>query len=112
MGLLSSSQNDCRKSSDILTGISSDILSDILCISPDILSDSLSGISSDSLSESLFGTSSDILSGILSNTSSDIVSGLLSGKSSASRLLFGREHWSRVIAVEVRQGTLAANGRC
>ena len=30
MGLLSSSQNDCRKSSDILTGISSNILSDIL----------------------------------------------------------------------------------
>ena len=51
--LLSSSQNDCRKSSDILAGISSDILSDIL-----------SGIFSDSRSDSLFGTSSDILSGV------------------------------------------------
>ena len=40
--LLSISHTDCRKSSNILSGISSDILSDILCESPDILS----GISS------------------------------------------------------------------
>ena len=58
-----------------LSGISSDISSDILPgISSDILSDMLSGLSSDSLS----GTSSDILS----STFSDIFSHTLSGISS------------------------------
>ena len=76
------------------------MLSDILSDSPP---DILSGISSDILS----GISSDILSGI----SSDILSGVLSGKSSASRLRSGREHWPRMVAVDVRRGTLATDGR-
>ena len=61
--LLSTSRTDWRQSSDILSDISSNILSDILSdISSDIVSDILSGISP------------DILSGILSDISSDILS--------------------------------------
>ncbi len=67
---LSASHTDCRKSCGIL--------SDILCISPDILS----GISSDILSGISPGILSDILSNISSHAFSDILSGIRSGISS------------------------------
>ena len=117
--LRSPSHTDCRKSSDILSGRSSDILSDILCISPGILggissdilsgilcisADILSGISSDILSgissDVLSGISSDILSDILSGISSDILSDSLSGI--LSDILSG---------VQAREGTQAADDR-
>ena len=60
--VLSISHTDCRKSSDILYGVSSDILSDNLCISPHVLSSILSGIFSD-----ILGISIDILSDVLSD---------------------------------------------
>ena len=61
--LLSTSRTDWGQSADILSDISSNILSDILSdISSDIVSDILSGISP------------DISSGILSDISSDILS--------------------------------------
>ena len=66
-GLLFSSDISPGIVSDILSGISFDILSDI---SPDILSDNLSGISSDILSD----ISPDILPHILSGISFDILS--------------------------------------
>ena len=64
--LLSTSQTDWKQSSDILSDISFDILSDSLSdILSDISFDILSDISSDSLSDFLSDISFDILSGIL-----------------------------------------------
>ena len=61
--LLSTSRTDWRQSADILSDISSNILSDILSdISSDIVSDILSGISPDISSCILSDISSDILS--------------------------------------------------
>ena len=96
--LLSTSHTDCRKSSgtlsdilcispDILSDILSDISSDVLSgISPDILSDISSDILSDRSSDSLSDISSDILSDIDSDIlfaiSSNILSDILSGISS------------------------------
>ncbi len=73
--LLSTSQTDCRQSSDILSDISFDILSDI---SSDIVSDILSGISPGILSGILSDISYDILSGTSCDTFSDISSNILS----------------------------------
>ena len=123
--LLSTSQTDCRTSSDILSDISPEITSDISSgilpgISPGFLSDILSDIPS--------GISPGILSDIPSgDISSDILADILSRDWGAagnaglkwSRLRPGREHWARwlrlrsgrehwpIVAVEVRQGTLA-----
>ena len=95
--LLSTSHSECRKkfgvlsnslydipciSSDIMSGISWGILSDILKILSDIYSDILcyilSDISSDHLFDILSAISSDILFDILSDISSDILSDILS----------------------------------
>ena len=127
--LLSTSQTDCRTSSDILSDISPEITSDISSgilpgISPGFLSDILSDIPS--------GISPGILSDIPSgDISSDILADILSRDWGAagnaglkwSRLRPGREHWARwlrlrsgrehwpIVAVEVRQGTLGSDGR-
>ena len=95
--LLSTSQTDWKQSSDILSDISFDILSDI---SSDILSD----ISFDILSD----ISSDILSDISFDILSDISSDMLS---SDTRLRSGAEHWPHRIAAEVRRGTLNTHHR-
>ena len=73
--LLSTSQTDGRQSSDILSGISFDILSDLLS---DVVSDILSGISPDILSGILSDISSEILSDISCDILSDISSNMLS----------------------------------
>ena len=77
--LLSTSQTDWKQSSDILSDISFDILSDI---SSDILSgisfDILFDISSDMSSDILSDISFDILSDISSDILSDISFGILS----------------------------------
>ena len=86
--------------SDISSDISSDILSDILFdILPVISSDILSDMSSDSLSDILFDTLSVISSGILSDILFDILSDMSSDIS------------PRMIAVEVRRGTLNSHHR-
>ena len=87
--LQSTSLTRWRQPSDILSDISFDLLSDILSdISSDILSD----------------ISSDILSDILSR------GGGPAGNTERrwSRLRSGRGHWAQQVAVEARQGTLAA----
>ena len=81
--LLSTSQTDWKQSSDIISDISFDILSDISSdilsdISFDILSDIFSGILSDISFDILSDISSDILSDILSDISFDILSDISS----------------------------------
>ena len=77
--LLSTSQTDWKQSSDVLSDISFDILSDI---SSDILSDISFDISSDILSDILSDISFDILSAISSDILSDISFDMLSDISS------------------------------
>ena len=112
--LLSTSQTDWRQSSDVLSDMSFDILSDILCdILSDISSDTLSGISPDLLSGILSDISSDILSGISRDILSDISSITFCLTFFLTYLLtfFLTYLLTFYLVVEVRQGTLAAEGR-
>ena len=122
--LLSASETDWTRSSDILSDISFVILSDI---SPGLLSD----ISSDILSHALSGISPDILCDILSDVFLFFPTYLLTfflkylltffprrGWGPPARnteltwsQLTSTEHWAHTIAVEVRHGTPNSHDR-
>ena len=113
--LQSTSLTRWRQPSDILSDISFDVLSDILS---DISSDILSDISSDILSRGggPAGNTERRWSRLRSGRehwAQQVAVEARQGTLAAwgSRLRCGREHWPRMIAVEVRQGTLNADGR-